>query len=676
MDTTPRKGTTPLSSPKPSAVPDRSFPGSRETNENEQPFNQKSMTKNFMSPTISAASKASVPIRKKILAQRNEICSSCESLPPHKASNLGSKTSSLNSISHRSGKLPISSYNNASEYDSGQENNSVVDSSNKPYDPLTNDLASRPKYLRYQPNQGSLQQAQDPSNIPEKYDLEPKNDEAVDTVEDDEEELEEDVDREWSLKGVFKLLLLLVVFFLSGTSLSSRNPMMISDTGNVIRKNIFEAVLHEIYRSGSVYVDQPEYSQSGFLESSQREVNHELNAVEFVENIVKLFEVGSAEFEKPTEPQKGLSADIDIEQNTTEVEVIRSVHGDEEEETMLDAAGEVTSSNEVNEEEVEGFEEQLQMDQALAKNDPEQEDLELLLDDSSSTPANAAHSSSNFELAEAENKAEQVEKISHEQPGEVEILETVSEGAEEIVTEFEISNLDTEIEPENAEIKETGQSNAVNIIGVSAASLLFVASFVTVYVVMRKPKASIGTPQVEILNNPATASVEGEVLKRKTETSVKVSSLQEPLNDPSENRRNSHLERTPAIGSITQASSLYEPKKEASKEISYISAPKIELLGEMMVGEVSSSLRSCVGRNSMIEAEGSNANLSRGVWPPAQPPVVEHPVADSPSYGSSTAEKKILKKKVEKDGEEVKKAVLITPIRRSSRIRDRVGMSP
>uniref|UniRef100_A0A0V0HUM2 Putative ovule protein n=1 Tax=Solanum chacoense TaxID=4108 RepID=A0A0V0HUM2_SOLCH len=76
----------------------------------------------------------------------------------------------------------------------------------------------------------------------------------------------------------------------------------------------------------------------------------------------------------------------------------------------------------------------------------------------------------------------------------------------------------------------------------------------------------------------------------------------------------------------------------------------------------------------MIEAEGSNTNISKGVvLPPAQPSVVE---TDSPSYGSFTAEKKILKKKVEKDGEEIKKVMLTTPVRRSSRIRDRIGMSP
>ncbi|XP_049396307.1 uncharacterized protein LOC125860400 [Solanum stenotomum] len=656
MGTTPPPKRTPLlSSSTSSAVPDRSLSGSRESNENEQPLNQKPMTKNFMSPTISAASKASIPIKKKILAERNELSTTCETLP-HKASN---------STSHRSGKLPIASYSYASESENDQENNSVVDSSYKPYDPLTNDLGPRPKYLRYQPNrrrgtfldpqksdgdQVSLQQTQDPLNLPEKHNLEPENDEDVveDSVEDDEEEMEEDVDREWSLKGVFKILLLLVVFFLSGSNLSSMDSVVSSGSGVVIRKNIFEAVFYEIYGSESAYVDQPEYFQSGFLELSQRETTDELKAVEIVEDTVELLEVGSAEMEETTESQEGLSADIDIDQDNTEVEVTHSVvHGDEEEEAMSTAADEVTISNEVDEEEVGDFDEQ-QL----------QENLEVLLDDISS---------SKFELAEVDNNVEQVEKTSQEQTGEVEIPEIVPEGTEKIETELEISNLVTEIESENAEVKENGLSNAVIVVGVSAASALLVASMAIIYVT-RKPNAS--TPQAEILNNSAIASVEGELLEKKTETSVKVSSLQEPLNYPSENRRNSHLESTPALGSITQASSLCGPTKEASKEISHFSAPKIELLGEMMVGEVSSSLRSCVRKNNMIEAEGSNTNISKGVvLPPAQP-------TDSPSYGSFTAEKKILKKKVEKDGEEIKKVLLTTPVRRSSRIRDRIGMSP
>ncbi|OIT04787.1 PREDICTED: uncharacterized protein LOC109223621 isoform X2 [Nicotiana attenuata] len=692
---TPRKATPSLSSPnKPSAVPDRSLSGSRETNENDQPLVHKTMTKNFMSPTISAASKASVPIRKKILAERNEISSSCENHPQNKSSNLGSKTNSLNSTSHhRSGKLPISnSYSYASESDNDQENNFVVDSSYKPYDPLTNDLGPRPKYLRYKPNrrrriildsnqeikQGdsrdsqesddneeSLEQVQDSLNLPEKHtsNLEVETEEDGDnSVDEDEEQMEEVVERKWGLKGLFKILLLLVVFFLLGSNLSSINSMVSSENGDMIRKNIFEAVFHETYRSGSVPAEQLEYSQSGFLELSQRGTSIELKAVEFVEDVVVGFlNVENADIEKT-------GADIGIEQDNTVVNVTdQSVHGDEEEETMSKAAGEVTSSNEVDEEEVEDFHEQLQKDQVLEKdsnqdeeimskaagevtssNEVNEEEVEPLLDDISST---SAQSSYKFEQAEAAYNVEQVEEISVDE----ELTETEFKVTEVIDTEYETSNLNIELESNNAEIKETGLNNAVIVIGVSALSVLLVASLVTIYI-SRKVRASIETPQVGTFN----------VLEEKNETSVvKVSSL----SDPSENLRNfTQLERTPAIGSITAASSLFGPKKEASKEISQISAPNVELLEEMVLEEVSSSsLRSYVRKNNTIEAEENSNTKGSKVY------VVDHSKADSASYGSFTAEKKIIKKKVEKDGEEIKKMVLTTPVRRSSRI---AAMSP
>ncbi|XP_016475907.1 uncharacterized protein LOC107797522 isoform X1 [Nicotiana tabacum] len=720
---TPRKATPSLSSPnKPSAVPDRSLSGSRETNENDQPVVQKSLTKTFMSPTISAASKASVPIRKKILAERNEISSSCESHPRNKASNLGSKTNSLNSTSHhRSGKLPISnSYSYASESDNDQENNFVVDSSYKPYDPLTNYLGPRPKYLRYKPNrgrpiildsnqeikqgdsidsqesddnEGSLEQVHDSSNLPEKHsNLEAETEEDGDNgVHEDGEEMEEVVEEKWGLKWLFKILLLLVVFFLSGSNLSSMNSMVSSDNGDVIRKNIFEAVLHEIYGRGSVRMEQLEYSQSNLLELSQRGTYHELKAVEFVEDVVGFLNVETAEMEETAEKLRGTSADIDIERDSTEVNVTdQSVHGGEEEETMSKAAGEVTSSNEADEEEAECFHEQLQRDQVLGKdsnqdeeimskaadeitssNEVNEEEIEPLLDVISSTFSNvqcAAQSSYKFEQAEAAYNVEQVEVISEEIAVDEELSETEFKVAEVIDTESETSNLDIEIESEKVEVEEIGLNNTVIIIGVSAASVLLVASLVTIYV-SRKPRASIETPQTGILNVPVIASTTEELLKGKTETSVKASSLHESLNDPSENHRNSYLERTPAIGSTTQASSLFGPKKEALKEISQISAPNVELLGEMVLEEVSSSsLRSCVRKNSVIEAEENSNTKGR------KASVVDHSKTDSASYGSFTAEKKIIKKKqVEKDGEEVKKMVLTTPVRRSSRI---AAMSP
>ena len=58
----------------------------------------------------------------------------------------------------------------------------------------------------------------------------------------------------------------------------------------------------------------------------------------------------------------------------------------------------------------------------------------------------------------------------------------------------------------------------------------------------------------------------------------------------------------------------------------------------------------------MIEEEEEETLIYLKVFHyPAQTSDAEHTIADSPSYGSFTAEKQILKKKVEKDGEEIKK---------------------
>ncbi|KAF2301125.1 hypothetical protein GH714_020266 [Hevea brasiliensis] len=97
-------------------------------------------TKHYMSPTISAVSKANPP-RKKILAERNESlhnslqnASILDSKTIQKSTSLDSKTTS------------------STEFDENEQNALVDDLSSKPYDPLTNYLSPRPKFLRYKVN--------------------------------------------------------------------------------------------------------------------------------------------------------------------------------------------------------------------------------------------------------------------------------------------------------------------------------------------------------------------------------------------------------------------------------------------------------------------------------------------------------------------------------------------
>ncbi|CAI9767163.1 unnamed protein product [Fraxinus pennsylvanica] len=129
------------------------------------------------------------------------------------------------------------------------------------------------------------------------------------------------------------------------------------------------------------------------------------------------------------------------------------------------------------------------------------------------------------------------------------------------------------------------------------------------------------------------------------------------------------------IESSTRPLSLSNSIAEAPQEASgFIHAPTIELLGEIVIKEVSSSHR----KIPVIEYEVSNASQkgskSRPISVSSQIFTQEISTKDSPSYGSFTDEGKILKKEGGKYGEP--KIEFITPVRRSSRIRDRTVMSP
>lgn len=108
----------------------------------------KSGAKNFLSPTISAASKVSLP-RKKILGERNEAFGSKfsgtqmgKSPKINKEDGRGMASPNVRDVS--SSQITPSSRASESGYDS--------DSACLPYDPLTNYLSPRPKFLRYKPN--------------------------------------------------------------------------------------------------------------------------------------------------------------------------------------------------------------------------------------------------------------------------------------------------------------------------------------------------------------------------------------------------------------------------------------------------------------------------------------------------------------------------------------------
>ncbi|KAK9156598.1 hypothetical protein Scep_003172 [Stephania cephalantha] len=124
----------------------------REGNENEQEkassLNssrsvQKAMktppTKHFMSPTISAASKAVAP-RKKVLSERNDGAEDLD----FDGHSVRSSQNSTTPLSSRGFERVVD--------DDDDDDDDVLEPSFQPYDPLTNYLSPRPKFLRYNPN--------------------------------------------------------------------------------------------------------------------------------------------------------------------------------------------------------------------------------------------------------------------------------------------------------------------------------------------------------------------------------------------------------------------------------------------------------------------------------------------------------------------------------------------
>ncbi|KAM1113758.1 hypothetical protein ACFX1Q_046449 [Malus domestica] len=109
-------------------------------------------------------------------------------------------------------------------------------------------------------------------------------------------------------------------------------------------------------------------------------------------------------------------------------------------------------------------------------------------------------------------------------------------------------------------------------------------------------------------------------------------------------------------------------------------APTVELLSELVVGDVSTSLRSCGMKNKMTEGEESNYSVSsKKLGSKARSVSIAQSTEsefssismDSHSYGSFNTPQKVMKKKEGgKDGE------VTTPLRRSSRLRNRTVTSP
>ncbi|XP_010665889.2 uncharacterized protein LOC104883134 [Beta vulgaris subsp. vulgaris] len=200
-------------------------------NESENQRNSQQKTKNFMAPTFSTASKILNP-KKKILSEWK---------PPNPDS-ISSKVSSFDSAENDLGK-------NSDNYN--EDETFVPDSSTTPYDPVTNYLSPRPKFLRYNPNRKrrivpltlspSVSSDSQSSFSAESSRKKQKCEQEI--MEEDMEEEEVIEEQDWGLKWVlFKSLIVFFVLVISTMYISSMNspsPLLDSLNGMKVESQDF-----------------------------------------------------------------------------------------------------------------------------------------------------------------------------------------------------------------------------------------------------------------------------------------------------------------------------------------------------------------------------------------------------------------------------------------------------
>lgn len=593
---------------------------------------KKPTTKHYMSPTISAASKINPP-RNKILAERNEsldnsfqkISTNLDSKATQMPTSLDSKTTS------------------STEFDEKEQKALVDDLSSRPYDPLTNYLSPRPKFLRYKPNRrqelflkrenqekqgngdglttvendcletekgingegilasscGSLATGSNDANVKQ------ENEEMDESEDEFEEEYEE---RGWGFRGILKVLVLLTVLVFSTSYISSMNsptpPHVVQAVGSfkdgyhMIQDHVYEFV--KSLEIGKFLVDR-EGTQMSSVDSDRIEEEEMIEDVNFGE----------------TEDSDGLNEVVEMVEYEQEGAVDEFSEGGESEameiveygeKEVVDKifkvqAGEIADASDL----------EVAISDQLAANSGLQglealEVIQMPLTNESSVP--------NTSEKENEMVGEPIKEETFN--GEMGGIGNVTDDAHEILITKEglIKHMEME-------------SILKAVVGFSIFSSIAASLALALHFRKNRNARKDAHPVVE----PCLDSVIAE----------KCCSLLANEEDKDEH--------TQHPVSFANSRSVTNSLEEDSKQRYEIRAPTIELLGELVVGEMSNSLRSCGMKSRMIESEVSSYSVSMekketgsraNSVPVRMQPALSHiSNINSPSY---TDEKKIIMK--------------------------------
>lgn len=541
------------------------------------------LKKHFMTPTKSAATKASFP-RKKILTESSNFNVAHLQRNP----NLDSKPSSKKSPS----------FSNCSS-DPDYEDQNSSDSSLKPYDPLTNYLSPRPKFLRYNPNrrteiflhpknqirelkhedegkiilsfdsQKSVVEDESSISFSQESVVQVGNDNIEQSEGDhcnDDDDYEEEIEEfeeewVWSLKGVFKFLLVMAALVLSTLYISSMNSPTPTSSVEVIwsSRDGYHKIQNNLFGIVSTKI------------------------LEGVQDQRKGNETGSMDVKMVVEDDMGLLDNNDELETKGEIYDQLQVSRIGQNEDVRDDDGFEESEG------VEGCAQSQGREDAKMSESFEDHQMAIysltVLEDKKCIDLNIQG-----ERVEIKDETTSVEGITKEGTGERDEDNISSNEVDEIVTLGSIYNEDEELDTTSPEANSTKvitieevkiESIPIPVIGVSLF-FAFVASLGFGYRSMRARNSVIGN---------------------------KVSPVRH----------------------FTSKPSLAHSSVGAQRELRYSRAPVVELIGG--TSSNCSSFRRSGKKSTMLETEESNScsvSYEKG----------------SLSYGSFTAEKKIVKKEV------------------------------
>lgn len=508
---------------------------------------KKPMTKHFMSPTISASSKAVAP-RKKVLAERNENADNSE------------------------GSLSVN-----------------VDSSLSPYDPLPNYPSPRPNFLRYKPNRrreivlscenetkGSISL---PCNKDDKVDLVCVSQEGEE-IDEGEEEVEEGEEKKVGfLRSVLELMLILAVLVSSTMYISLMNSPEASTTLQAM----------EGFKDGYLKIHDHVYG-------AMRRLGGEdcLLKIKGFKEIFKKFEIGNefldihmslltvnqtVTFGECIEEEMVKDFHMGVVEEISEMVELEKKEGDDDLPEMVELeAGEsehvsdhgTTKTEEVSDQMFENFE--LKETESMNK-------VESVLDNQMPRVSNASHQE-NEHVMKPLPEVDSVEDGAGEmvENGMTNIENTTDKAGEVSMTErvdneirsFKILNFEAE-----GELKE-------GLVEPIETDIMFKA---VIWVTM---VLAIVAPLVfafRLKGKWNAAQDSSPIIK----PCISQSGVAQRCNPVLPNEREEHIKRADPFRS--SPISLINSTMEDSKDIIQSRAPAVELLGEFVVGEISSSFR-------------------------------------------------------------------------------------